>query len=109
MAGDEESGNRYERRAAEMALPDPVLDSFGQHEPEPMPGLFDARIPDSVDHVALEEEQLDGAEREEYERYMIERGLMQDPHDDLSRDRWDGGASPPETAGANAFDDPVEW
>jgi len=103
------SGSRYERRAAEMALPDPVLDPFGDHAPPPMPGLFDERVPDSVDHIQLPEEKMDAAEHEEYERYMIERGLLPDPHDVLRSDRWDGGSASRDGAGVDAFSDPVEW
>lgn len=111
-ASHAEELQRHERRSAEMAIPDPVLDPFASGRPiAPPPPPTAARIPDSVDHQELEKDGvMDQTEREAYEKYLIEQGLMQDPHDHLTRDAWDGGSGPDsEAVDDGGYGDPVEW
>jgi len=107
-----EDEDRYERRSHEMFLPDPVLDPFGDQGPiDPgVASMFVPRVPDNVDEVPLDEEGLDTAEREEWEREMVEEGFLTDPNDDLALDRWDGDGAPPDGAAApDEGQDPAEW
>ena len=102
--------DRYEQRSAEMALPDPELDPFADRALGPAPGAFTERIPDSVDHAPLDEEAMDAAEREEYERYLVEQGVAADPYDHLGRDAWDGGSGPDtDRTEGGGYADPAEW
>ena len=104
-----ERPDRYQSRSQEMFLPDPVLDPFS----EPVvsatvpPGV--ARIPDSVDEEPLDDQPLDSAEQEEYERSLVDQGVVPDPYDDLANDRWNGGQDPEPADEAGDAPDPAEW
>jgi hypothetical protein len=101
--------DRYESRSREMLLPDPVLDPFAEPvvPDTPPPGM--ARIPDSVDEEPLDDQVLDSAEQEEYERTLVEQGAVPDPNDDLGQDRWDGGNGPDRGDDAEDPPDPADW
>ncbi len=104
-----ERPDRYESRSQEMFLPDPVLDPFS----EPIvpatapPGVV--RVPDSVDEEPLEDQPLDSAEQEEYERSLVDQGVVPDPYDDLANDRWNGGSDPEPADDAGDASEPAEW
>jgi len=104
-------GQRYDRRSSEMAIPDPVLDPFKRGRPiMPPPPPSATPVPDSVDHQALDPDGvLDQTEREVYESYLIEEGLMDDPHDHLRRDAWDGSSGDDVEIDDGGYSDPVEW
>jgi hypothetical protein len=101
--------DRYETRSSEMLLPDPVLDPFSEPAVPATapPGV--ARIPDSVDEEPFDDQALDSAEQEEYDRYLVEQGAVPDPNDDLGQDRWDGGSGPDSADDAEDSTDPAEW
>ena len=92
-----------------MPIADSVLDPFAEPPPPRFRGPLEERVPDSVDHAPIDDQGIDAAEREEYERYLIEQGVRADPNDDLRLDRWDGGPASRDAARADEMNDPTEW
>jgi len=101
--------DRIERRAGELALPDEVLDpSWPTLSPGFEPGAVSPNLDDSDDDGMY----LDEAERQELERYLVERGIIPDPNavvtpSPLGRDEQLDAA--PQGSIGEEYSDPAEW
>lgn len=101
--------DRIERRAGELALPDDVLDPSW---PTLAPGFEPGGVAPSLEGGDDDGMYLDEAEREELERYLVERGIIPDPNvvltpSPLGRDDQLGAA--PEGTIGEEYSDPADW
>lgn len=101
--------DRIERRSGELALPDDVLDPGW---PELSPRVDESVLPPSLNGDSDDEMYLDEAERQELERYLVERGIIADPNAAEIPSPLGGDDQldvPPEGSFGEEYSDPSDW